>query len=188
MAHNSHRAMILLGSNIQRERNIPQALQQLASHPALRLLASSGIYESAAVGGNGPQPIFSNSAALIETQLEPVALRQALREIEAALGRVRSADKYAPRPIDLDIVLYDRFVGDIEGSSVPDPELLCFAHIAVPCAEIAPHWVHPLTGKTLYEISTGVDRRSLLYINGARQPSSAPISHQTVRLAHGETQ
>lgn len=186
MAHTTHRAMILLGSNIQRERNIPQAVQMLAGHPALRLLASSGIYESAAVGGSGPQPIFSNSAALIETQLDPAALRHTLREIETALGRVRSADKYAPRPIDLDIVLYDRFVGTIEGSRIPDPELLCFAHIAVPCAEIAPHWVHPLTGQTLYEISTGVDSRSLLYISGARRPNSAPISHQPVRLAHGE--
>lgn len=186
MTHKSHRAMILLGSNIQRERNIPQAVQLLASRPALRLLTSSGIYESAAVGGSGPQPLFSNSAALIETQLDPAALRHSLREIEAALGRVRSADKYAPRPIDMDIVLYGDFVGEVEGNSLPDPELLRFAHIAVPCAEIAPHWVHPLTGQTLYEISTGVDSRSLLYISGARQTSSAPISHQTVRLAHGE--
>jgi len=182
-----HRALILLGSNIERERNIPQAVQMLSTHPALRLLASSGVYGSAAVGGNGLQPVFSNRAVLVETDLTPAALRSTLREIEAALGRVRSADKYAPRPIDLDIVLYDDFVGNVAGSNIPDPDLLRFAHIAVPCAEIAPHWLHPLTGHTLQEISTGVDSRSLHLISGAHQHSDALLNQQTERLALGET-
>lgn len=186
-AERSHRALILLGSNIEREHNIPQALQRLSSHPALRFLASSGVYESAAVGGSRPQPIFSNSAVLIETAQNPTALRHTLRAIEAALGRVRTADKYAPRPIDLDIVLYDDFVGDVEGSRLPDPELLRFAHIAVPCAEIAPHWVHPVTGQTLQEISTGVDSRSLHPISGAHQQIGDPIICQPECLALGET-
>jgi 2-amino-4-hydroxy-6-hydroxymethyldihydropteridine diphosphokinase len=181
-----HRALILLGSNIDRERNIPQAVQMLSSHPALRLLASSDLYESAAVGGTGPQPRFSNSAALVETGLAPAALRDTLREIEAALGRVRIADKYAPRPIDLDIVLYDSFVGDVAESRIPDPDLLRFAHIAVPCAEIAPDWVHPATGQTLQEISTGVDSGSLHSISGTRQHNGDPISRQAERLVYGD--
>lgn len=181
-AEGKHRALILLGSNIERERQIPAALRLLSRHPALRLLRSSGIYESEAVGGSGPQPIFSNSAALVETELSPAALRHTLRYIEAGLGRVRSADKYAPRPIDLDIVLYDDFVGDVEGSPIPDPDLLHFAHVAVPCAEIAPHWVHPVRRQTLQAISTGVDSRSLHLISGADQTIGNPIKHQAAGL------
>ena len=98
------------------------------------------------------------------------------------MGRVRSADKYAPRPIDLDIVLYDDFVGDVEGSPIPDPDLLRFAHIAVPCAAIAPGWVHTVSGQTLQTISTGVDSRSLHLISGAGQTTGNPIKHQAASL------
>lgn len=68
------------------------------------------------------------------------------------MGRVRSEDKYAPRPIDLDIVLFENYIGEIAGSAIPDPDLLRFAHVAVPCAEAAPDWIHPLTGQTLATI------------------------------------
>lgn len=180
------RALILLGSNIERERNIPQAIEQLSSHPHLQVLASSGIYESDAVGGSGPQPTFSNSAVLMSTDLKTTPLRRALREIESAMGRVRSADKYAPRPIDLDIVLYDNSVDAVGGSSLPDPDLLRFAHVAVPCAEIAPQWVHPETGQTLLDISKGVDSRSLHLISGAIQPISDPLIQQAERLTTGD--
>jgi len=161
MESESRWALILLGSNIDRERNIPAAIERLAAHSDLYLIAASQQYESAAVGENGPQPRFSNSAVLVETQCSPAMLRQQLREIEKTMGRVRSADKYAPRPIDLDIILYDNFIGDVEGGAIPDPDLLRFAHIAVPCAEIAPDWVHPITGQTMQQISAGVDRIAL---------------------------
>jgi 2-amino-4-hydroxy-6-hydroxymethyldihydropteridine diphosphokinase len=161
MGTGNHRALILLGSNVDRDHNIPAALKRLAAHADVCLLAVSHQYESAAVGGSGPQPRFSNSSVLLETHRDPAALRQLLRTIEAAMGRVRSVDKYASRQIDLDIVLYDSFVGDIEGSAIPDPDLLRFAHIAIPCAEISPEWVHPITGQSLMEISNGVDRTTL---------------------------
>jgi 2-amino-4-hydroxy-6-hydroxymethyldihydropteridine diphosphokinase len=156
-----HRALLLLGSNIERERNIPLALAALAEDRDMHLLAASRIYESAAVGGQGEQPLFSNGAALIETALEAAPLRQRLRALEAAQGRVRSSDKYAPRPIDLDIVLFDDFVGDVEGSPVPDPDLLCFAHVLVPCAEIVPEWRHPVTGSSLAQILEGMESKIL---------------------------
>lgn len=164
-----HRALVLLGSNIDRERNIPLAIQRLATHPELRLLAVSRVYESAAIGKSmgvsTTQPRFSNCAALLETALTPQELRSRLRGLEAEAGRVRSADKYAPRPIDLDIVLFDDLVENVDGSPVPDPDLLRFAHVAVPCGEIAPDWQHPQTGQTLKVISNGVDSRSLQPIN-----------------------
>lgn len=160
-----HLALILLGSNILRERNIPLAVQQLAIQPGLHLLKTSSVYESAAVGGSAPQPPFSNCAALVETTLTPQALRRTLRAIEKGMGRVRTADKFAPRPIDLDIVLYDDFAGVVEGSHIPDPDLLRHAHVAVPCAQIAPEWIHPTTGQSLNAISQGVNNSLLRPIN-----------------------
>lgn len=157
-----HSVIILLGSNIDRERNIPEALRRLAAHPGLDLKASSRVYTTEPVGGTGPQPVFANAAVLVKTPLPPGALRQVLRTIEAEMGRVRTADKFAPRPIDLDIVLYDNFVGDVEGSPIPDPDLLRHPHVAVPCAEIAPHRLHPVTGQTLAEICAGLDRSSVV--------------------------
>lgn len=157
----AHRALILLGSNIERERNMPAALTALAAHPEWALRAVSSIYESAAVGGKGPQPVFANAAVLLETGREVSALRAALRQLEAAQGRVRTGDKYAPRPIDMDIVLFDDFVGAVEGSEIPDPDLLRFPHVIVPCAEIAPDWPHPVSGSVLAEIAQRIGNTDL---------------------------
>lgn len=145
------RVLITMGSNIARETNLPRALETLASLPELRVLAVSPVYETPPVGPE-PQPAYYNAAALIETDLTPTALRAVLRTIEAGLGRVRSADKFAPRPIDLDIAFFGDRVFDLEGRHIPDPDVLRFPHLAVPLADIAPAWRHPETGQTLAEI------------------------------------
>lgn len=157
-------ALILLGSNIDRHRNLPTAIERLCHHPALQVEAVSSIYESGAVGGTGEQPCFSNAALRLRTTLAPVQLRQLLRQIEAEMGRVRSEDKYAPRPIDLDIVLLGNLVTNIAGTTIPDPDLERFPHIAIPIAEIAPEWRHPLNGRSLHEISMQMEQSGLRMI------------------------
>ena len=94
------------------------------------------------------QPPFFNAAALIETDLAPGALKEALLAIEDSLGRVRTADKYAPRPIDLDIALYGQHILGLNGRHIPDPDL--------PLADVAPDWLHPELGLTLAEIARGL--------------------------------
>lgn len=81
-----------------------------------------------------------------------------LRAIEAVLGRVRTADKNAPRPIDLDIALWgDRVIEDrAAGLVIPDPDILRWPHVAVPLADVAPDWVHPADGRTLAAIAAGL--------------------------------
>lgn len=145
------RVLIAMGSNIAREINLPRALQALASSPALRILAVSPVYETPAVGPQ-PQSSYYNAAVLIETNLTPEALRQMLRGIETDLGRVRTEDKFAPRPIDLDIVFFGDRVFDLEGRHIPDPDVLRFPHLVVPLADIAPDWRHPESGQTLAAI------------------------------------
>ncbi len=145
--------LIAVGSNIDRERNVQRAVALMRRAPCLEIKQISPIYESAPVGGSEDQPPYFNAAVLIETCLSPSALRQSLRAIEHGLGRVRTADRYAPRPIDLDIALYEGQIFDLEGRHVPDPDIARFPHLALPLADVAPDWVHPEMGLTLAAIA-----------------------------------
>jgi 2-amino-4-hydroxy-6-hydroxymethyldihydropteridine diphosphokinase len=157
-------AYLSLGSNIRPECNLPAAVAQLAQFGQVQ--AVSTVWETLPVGFSD-QPDFLNAAVLIETDLSAVALREeAIAAIEVALGRVRTANKNAPRTIDIDIMLFNREVIQLKGRHIPDPEVLERPFVAVPLAEIAPDYVHPETGQTLREIarqfdpmSTGMRRR-----------------------------
>jgi dihydroneopterin aldolase/2-amino-4-hydroxy-6-hydroxymethyldihydropteridine diphosphokinase len=150
-----NRALVAMGSNIDSERNLRDAVQMLSRR--CRLLAVSTVYETEPVG-NSDQPTFLNAAALIETDRTAQDLKaEVLQAIEQALGRVRTADKNAPRTIDLDIALFGEQVLDLGPRHIPDPDILKHAHVAVPLADVAPEWRHPETGQTLQEIA-----RSLL--------------------------
>ncbi len=143
---------ILLGSNIDKERNLPEAVRLLAR--LTRVVAVSSVYETAPVGLED-QPHFFNAAVQAETELPAAAFRnQVLARVEQLLGRVRTADKNAPRTIDADMVLFNDEVFELdETHHIPDPELLEFPHIAVPVAELAPDMVHPETGQRLEKIA-----------------------------------
>ena len=148
--------LISLGSNIDRDVNLLAALQTMAEEEDMTVVAVSDFLETPAIGSDGnfsSQEPFFNAAAKIETALTAVELRSVLRNIESTLGRVRTADKFAARPIDLDIALYSDAVLDLEGSHIPDPDILRFPHVAVPLANVAPGWVHPITGETLDQIA-----------------------------------
>ena len=149
--------LIAIGSNINREQKLPQALAALNQQPELSLRAVSPIYESLPVGTTVAQPPYFNAAALVETKLEPFDLKEMLLSIEGNLGRVRSDDKYAPRPIDLDIALYGHQILNLNGRRIPDPDILTFPHLALPLADLAPTWLHPELGVTLQEIAKGMN-------------------------------
>lgn len=105
-----HRACLLLGSNIQPEKNLPLAVTLL--HKQLTILQTSSVWESKAVGSDGPNIL--NAALLVLTSLEAEMLKeQVLHPLEAQLGRVRTGDKNSPRTIDLDILLFDQLALDL---------------------------------------------------------------------------
>ena len=134
------RVYLSLGSNIAPEENLPRALRLLAER--VRVLGVSRVWQTPPYGTQGAP--FLNAAALIETALPAERLkREILRPIEAALGRVRGPDKFAPRPIDLDILLYS--------GCLPDPEVWERPHLAVPLAELLPDYENPRTGEHLAE-------------------------------------
>lgn len=124
-----HVVCLLLGSNIQPERNLKQAI--VALNQQLTLGYVSSVWETPAVGSNGPN--FLNAAALVTTTHDVPSLKtQILRPIEAQLGRVRRADKNAPRTIDIDPILFD-------GAQLDD-NLEKYAYLAVPAAELLPRF------------------------------------------------
>jgi 2-amino-4-hydroxy-6-hydroxymethyldihydropteridine diphosphokinase len=135
------RAFIGVGSNITPEDNICEALRRLGQ--STRLISISTFYREPAIG-RPEEPDFYNGVVAIETDMPPATLkRQVLRPIEAALGRQRSADRYASRTIDLDLLLYgDSIVSGTE-LTLPDPDIRTRPFIAIPLYEIAPDLVLP---------------------------------------------
>jgi GTP cyclohydrolase I len=153
MREGTAHAIVAIGSNIERERNLPEAIRMLRRTAHITVERVSRFYESPSIGGPEDAPDFFNAAAYVCTELPPVELREALRAIEAELGRERSDDPNAPRRIDLDIAYYGDVELDIDGWVLPDPMVGTAAHIAIPTAEIAPDWVHPADGRTTLEIA-----------------------------------
>ncbi len=127
MKRPSHQVCLLLGSNIHPEYNLPLAMAHLRQE--LVILRVSSVWESAPVGGEGQN--FLNAAVLAVSHRDALLLKQrVLLPLEARLGRKRTPDKNSPRPIDLDIIFFDR--------QLLDPTLWEYAHRAVPVSEILP--------------------------------------------------
>lgn len=131
-------AYVSFGSNVRKERSTRQAIEALRKN--FDVSAISSVYESDPVGIEGEK--FYNFVAEIHTDLKPEALRARLRKIEKDLGRVRTKDKFSPRPADLDIIFF--------GNEEPHPDWR-LPHVLLPMAEIAPHFHHPELGRTMIE-------------------------------------
>ena len=158
---------LILGSNIKKEQNLPAAVTRLRQ--MVEVAAVSSLYETVPVGLK-EQPNFWNAAVHIQTSLSATQLKtQVLAPIEQELKRVRQADKNAPRTIDLDIVLFNDEVFDYDGGDgnsrhIPDPDLLKFAHVAVPIAELAPKMLHPETAESLPAIAQRLHNPTHLWL------------------------
>ncbi len=137
-------AFIGVGANLDPEAHILQALRRLRA--LVRLERLSTFYRTPPLT-HPAQPPFINGVVEVETDFTPHGLKyDVLREIEAELGRERGGDRYAPRPIDLDLLLYDQLVLDEDGVRLPDPEIPRRAFIAIPLCELAPALKLPDTG------------------------------------------
>jgi 2-amino-4-hydroxy-6-hydroxymethyldihydropteridine diphosphokinase len=148
-------ALLSIGSNIEPEKNLPAAVRELSRHGRVRRV--SGVWESPPAGAPD-QPDYLNAALLLETSLSARELKEtALAAVEAGLGRVRGADRFAPRTIDIDIMYFNHERLRLGRRSIPDPEALERPFVAIPLAEIAPDYIHPETGETLAEIAARFD-------------------------------
>jgi len=142
-------AYLGLGSNLgDRKQNLARALELLSQH--LKIEQTSSIYETEPVGYE-QQPLFLNAVCRISTKLNPERILRLAKKIEAELGRTPSFPN-APRPIDIDILIYGDAVFSDKELTIPHPRLAERAFVLVPLAEIAPALVHPENGKTIKEL------------------------------------
>jgi 2-amino-4-hydroxy-6-hydroxymethyldihydropteridine diphosphokinase len=142
-------AYIALGANLgDRRRNIDRALELLRATPGVSVTRVSSLLENPAVGGPPDSPPFLNGVAEVHTTLPPDALLDRLLEIERTLGRERR-EKWGPRLIDLDLLLYGDRVLAQPHLRVPHPLLHERRFVLEPLAEIAAEVVHPVLHKTM---------------------------------------
>lgn len=145
-----NQAYLLTGGNMgDRRENLSKAFDYINEECGLVINASS-IYETAAWGKND-QPSFLNQVVKIETALTPLQLLKTILAIEKKIGRVR-LEKYGPRIIDIDILLFNDEVHQLPALKIPHPQLPNRRFVLVPLAEIAPFFMHPVLKKTIAEL------------------------------------
>ena len=136
-------AYVGLGSNLgDREALLQRAVELIGAEPDVEVRAVSSFRETDPVGFLD-QPPFLNGACALETELAPEALLQRLLGIERALGRVRAGQRFGPRTIDLDLLLYGTETIDMPGLTVPHPRLIERRFALEPLVELDPDLTLP---------------------------------------------
>jgi 2-amino-4-hydroxy-6-hydroxymethyldihydropteridine diphosphokinase len=145
---------IAAGSNVAPERNLALAVRELErTFPDIRV---SPWYRNRAVGFEGDD--FINLVAAFSTDLSVHEVVARLHAIESRCGRPREAPRWAPRSMDLDILLYGDLVCDEPRLKLPRPDLLKRAYMLGPLAVLAPELVHPTAGVTIGQLWERFDR------------------------------
>jgi 2-amino-4-hydroxy-6-hydroxymethyldihydropteridine diphosphokinase len=143
-------AYVGLGTNLgDRMGNLRGALARLDREAGFRVRAVSHVWDTAAVGP--PQGRFLNAAVRLSTVLSPRSTLRRLLDIEERLGRVRR-ERWGPREIDLDLLLYGDRIVEHPALLVPHPQLHERIFALLPLAEIAPSVVHPKLSRTIAEL------------------------------------
>ncbi len=163
-------AIIGMGSNQgDRAAILDAAVAAVKEEPHFHLWTVSRYYETIPVGGPPGQPPFLNAALLLEPALDPLTLLERLHAIEAKLGRVRE-ERWGPRALDLDLLLYGQEVRRTPQLTLPHPRLSLRRFALVPTVEIAPWMLDPLTNLTANELLENLDRRPSLVAVAAADP------------------
>src|SRR2546423_1681837 len=146
------RAYIALGANLgDREKNIRQAIRELKHTPGIQVMRTSKLIENPAIGGPENSPDFLNGVVEIESTLGSHDLLHRLLEIERHMGRERR-EKWSPRIIDLDLLLYGDKIISSDELVVPHPLMHERRFVLEPLAEIAAETVHPTLGVTVADL------------------------------------
>ena len=142
------RVYVGIGSNIDRENSIRGGVRELTAHYGR--LTLSPVYESKALGFEGEN--FFNLVAGFDSAESVERIKQVLAEIESRLGRVRGAERYSARTLDLDLLLYGDMVQHDGQVDLPHPDIRRYAFVLRPLADIAPDLRHPETNLSCAEM------------------------------------
>ncbi|MGH8194460.1 MAG: 2-amino-4-hydroxy-6-hydroxymethyldihydropteridine diphosphokinase [Woeseiaceae bacterium] len=146
-----------LGSNIEPAANLRLAARELRAR--FGKIGLSSVYRSAPVGFQGDD--FLNMVVSAETELAPHEVVRELDAIHRVAGRERDGGKLLPRTLDIDLLLYDDQIADDAGVQLPRDDVLDYPFVLRPLAELAPDYVHPLTGRTLHDHWRNFDGQSI---------------------------
>lgn len=148
------RVYLSLGSNIEREQHIRNALQALSA--LYGQLVLSKVYESEAVGFEGDN--FYNLVVGFDTDLPVADLQAQIKQIEDDNGRLRDGPKFSARTLDIDILTYADFVGVDSGVTLPRDEITKNAFVLLPLSEIAPEEMHPELNESYQKLWLDYDK------------------------------
>ena len=145
-----NKAYLLTGSNLgDREEYLARA-RSLINEQCGTIASASSLYETAA-WGKTDQPSFLNQALELETSLNARQLLRRILKAEKIMGRIRD-EKYGPRLIDIDILLFNNETYNYQFLKIPHPEMQNRRFALLPLAEIAPDIIHPVLNKTIHEL------------------------------------
>lgn len=150
----SRRAYVAVGSNIDPAENIRVALRRLRER--FGELTVSPVYRNRAEGFEGDD--FLNLVVGFDTREEPTEIVAELERLHREAGRVRGAEAFSSRTLDLDLLLCGDEV--VEALKIPRPDITRYAFVLRPLADIAPELRHPVTGKTMAQLWRDFDQPS----------------------------
>jgi 2-amino-4-hydroxy-6-hydroxymethyldihydropteridine diphosphokinase len=152
-------AFIAAGSNIEPAKNIKKAVQMLSQH--VLITGISTVYQTEPIG-RPEQQSYYNCVLKVETDIQPKKLKyEILGAIETVLGRVRTADKFLPRTIDLDLIIYDNLAGEIDGVVLPDSQITERPFLAFCLYELEPKLVLPGINLAIADVCSKMSKENM---------------------------
>ena len=142
-------AYIGIGSNLgDKMKNCMEAIQAIHRHPDCRVMRVSSFYETEPLTRNGKSVggWYVNGVIKIRTRLNVVNLLQMILDLEIQMGRIRPSEKWAPRPIDLDLLFFNDEIIKMRPLKIPHPELHKRRFVLEPFPHIQPPFFHPIKG------------------------------------------
>lgn len=151
---------VALGSNLgNSQATLKQAIVQLEEVPEITIDAISSWYETVPIGPS--QPNYINGCILLTTDLSPFELLEILLATETNFGRVRQ-ERWGARTLDLDLIFYEDFILETPRLKLPHPRMRERGFVLFPLAEIAPHWIDPMTKSSIAQLKNQINCSGIL--------------------------
>jgi len=168
------RVFVGVGSNVAPEENVTRALRLLDGE--IGILGISTFYRTPALNRPGDPP-YANGVVEVGDALAPFDLKELLQHIERALGRERAADRYAPRTMDLDLLIYGDQVSSSKGLVLPHPDIRQRRFVAIPLLELAPDLTLPDSGTALHSMVSSLPPYSMEPLRDFTQRLKTEVGH-----------